>query len=73
MEKQTQKVRVFHHLDKHGTITSMEAFTMYGITRLSAVIFMLRKDGYDIVTQDTTGKNRYDEVCRFATYAYNKE
>ena len=68
MEKDTQKKRVIAHLEKYGKITSMEAFTWYGITRLADVVFKLRNDGYDIVTVTTEGENRYGEVCRFATY-----
>ena len=68
MEKETQKKRVLAHLRKYGRITSNEAFTWYGITRLAAVIFMLRKDGYDIETIDTESLNRYGEKCRYATY-----
>ena len=68
MEKETQKKRVLAHLRKYGRITSNEAFTWYGITRLAAVIFMLRKDGYEIETIDTESVNRYGEKCRYATY-----
>lgn len=68
MERETQKRRVLAHLRNYGKITSNEAFTWYGITRLAAVIFMLRKEGYEIETVETTGKNRYGEDCRFATY-----
>lgn len=73
MERDTQKKRVLAHITKYGRITSNEAFTWYGITRLAAVIFMLRKDGYNIVTQDTTGENRYGETCRYATYVFGRK
>jgi hypothetical protein len=46
----------------------MEAFEKYGITRLSAVIFELRKLGHDIITYDMEGQNRYGEVTRYAKY-----
>lgn len=68
MEKETQKKRVLAHLIKYGRITSNEAFTWYGITRLADVIFRLRKDGYEIETIDTESLNRYGEKCRYATY-----
>ena len=63
-----QKKRVLDHLHMHGTITSMEAFRLYGITRLAAVVFDLRKLGYDIVTMDVTEHNRYGEPTTFARY-----
>jgi len=73
MERETQKRRVLAHLRNYGKITSNEAFTWYGITRLADVVFKLRHDGYNIVTVDTVGKNRYDEDCRFATYVLHEE
>lgn len=64
----TQKDRVLRHLKDHKKITSLEAFQDYGITRLSAVIFDLRKLGHQIETEYTTGVNRYGEKTQFATY-----
>ena len=40
--------RVFQHLKDNEGITSKEAFELYGATRLSAIIFNLRKAGYKI-------------------------
>ena len=45
-----QKELVLSHLRK-GTITSMEAFQLYNITRLADRIFVLRKDGWKISTK----------------------
>ena len=50
-----QKDLVLSHLRK-GTITSMEAFQLYNITRLADRIFVLRKDGWKISTK-TIKKN----------------
>ena len=63
---------ILEHLKKHRTITSMEAIQNYGITRLAAVIFQLRKK-YNITRIDTRGVNRYGDITRFATYIYNGE
>lgn len=63
-----QKVRVLQHLKSHGSLTSMEAFEQYGITRLAAVIFDLRELGHDIRTLDMEGQNRYGEATRYAKY-----
>ena len=46
----SQEDEVLNHLRKYGSITSMTAFRMYDITRLSAKVFTLRKRGYDIRT-----------------------
>lgn len=53
----TQEDRVLDHMRKYGSITSMTAFEMYNITRLSAKIFNLREEGYNIVTIRETSKN----------------
>ena len=45
----TQKQKVLNHL-KQGKITSMEAFEKYKITRLSSVINILRKEGFEIIS-----------------------
>jgi hypothetical protein len=46
----TQKQIVLKHL-KRKRITSMEAFALYNITRLAAVIRDLRKEGKTITTE----------------------
>ena len=42
-EKTTKLQKVLEHLQKNNTITSMEAIDLYGATRLSDIIFKLRK------------------------------
>lgn len=64
----TQTVRILDYLKKHKKgITSIEAFELFGVTRLSAVIFELRKK-YEIYSERTEGKNRYGEKVWFSTY-----
>ena len=45
-----------------------EAVFDYGIMRLGSVIHILRKQGYNIKTNMTTGKNRFEKSVTFATY-----
>ena len=48
------------HLYEKGSITSLEAINLYSATRLSAVIFTLKKNGLDIsTTPETYGKSRF--------------
>lgn len=68
VENQSQKIR--QHLLTKGTITSMEAFQLYGCTRLSARIFNLRQKGWDIQTIDCEGVTRYGDACRYAKYRF---
>lgn len=39
----SKQEKILKHLEKFGSITSIEAFEQYKVTRLSAVIFELRK------------------------------
>lgn len=62
-----QKQEVLRHIKRYGSITSMKAFEKYGITRLSAIIYILRRE-YEIVTIMRTSVNRYGNEVNFAEY-----
>ena len=47
----TQCEQVLDYIKANGSITSMEAFSKLGITRLSARIYDLRKEGENIVQE----------------------
>ena len=66
-KEKTQWKDILAHLREHGSITSMEAWDRYHITRLSAVIFVLRRMGYVIETQDCVGANEYGKYT-YANY-----
>ena len=59
--------RVLEYLRNNKGITSMEAFELFGVTRLSAIIFNLRKN-YDIESVKRNGVNRYGTKVRFDEY-----
>lgn len=63
-----RKEVILKHLRRHKYISSFQAFDLYGITRLSAVIFDLREDGYQIgnVWRNTT--NRFGHFVRYVDY-----
>ena len=69
----TKTSEVLRHMEEHGSITSMEAIENFGATRLSAIIFNLRKRGYDIETVDTGGVDRYGHAVNYATYILHKK
>lgn len=64
---------VLEHLKKYRGITSFEAFSRYGITRLSGRIFDLRSRGYKIVGCDIESINRYGDKTKFTEYRLSKE
>ena len=48
------------HLYEKGNISSLEAINLYNATRLSDIIFKLKKTGLDIsTTPETYGKSRF--------------
>lgn len=51
MSMKSQSTLVLEHLEEYGSITSKEAYDKYGIQRLSAVIYILRKSGVIIATE----------------------
>lgn len=68
------KPRIIEYMKKRNNmITSMEAFTDLGITRLSARIKELRDKGYIIDTMMINGKNRFNEDVRFGVYVLKGE
>ena len=67
-----QQQRVLDYMEKHGSITSMEAFWNLGTTRLSAVIFNLKKKGYKIKSVTESRKNQYDEPVYYSRYSVVK-
>ncbi len=63
----TQTNRVLDYMKTYGSITSLEAFRDLGVTRLSGVIFDLRKQ-YNIVSKTEKSKNRYGENTSYSRY-----
>ena len=64
----TQCEQVLQHMRDHGSISTIEAFFNYGITRLSARIWELRRDGYDINTDLVTVKSEKGVKKHYARY-----
>lgn len=66
----TQAERIIRHLNDYGSITSLEAMKEYGIMRLASRISDLKDDGYEIVSERETAKNRYGEKVSYARYRF---
>lgn len=65
MRKTTsQQQTVLHHLLKHGSISPMEAFKLYGCTRLGGHVFFLRRKGWKIRTE----RKQADSGGMYAVY-----
>ena len=68
----TQADFVLDFMKKHGSISSMQAFD-YGITRLAAVIFVLRKKGYKIDSQDVEVETKNFGKTTYVKYVLETE
>lgn len=63
-----RKIVILQHFAKNKYISSAQAFALYGITRLSAVIYELRQEGYKIGAVWRTETNRYGNTVRYMDY-----
>lgn len=66
--KTTKKSLVLKHLQEYGSITSLQAYDLYGATRLSSIIFDLKKEGHNIMTKDLNTLDHLGNKCTFANY-----
>jgi hypothetical protein len=69
----SQTEDILRFMREEGSITSKDAIKEFGATRLSAIIFSLRKRGYDIDTRMEVGENRYGKTSEYARYVLNGE
>ena len=69
----TQSERIVEYMNDFGSITSWEAFSELGITRLASRICDLVRDGYEIERKTETAKNRYGEPIHYTRYSLRKD
>ena len=60
MSKKSQKENILEYLQIGNKITPLEALYQFGSFRLSAVIFELRQEGFNIITH----KKKVDEKTK---------
>lgn len=68
--KFSQRDDIIRHLMTEGSITAWEAIKEYGSTRLSAIVYELRKQGWNIESEPVTSKNRYGNTVTFNRYRF---
>lgn len=64
----TQGKLILAHLNTYGSITPMEAFQEYGITKLATRVSELIRQGERISKEPAEAKNRYGQTVRFMRY-----
>lgn len=65
----TQCSRILAYMEKHGSITQLEALMELGVMRLASRISNLRKSGYEIDCEWVEVQNRFGETCRVKKYS----
>ena len=63
-----QGKRVYQYMQERGPITDGDARAVCGVSRLSAIILQLRKEGVEIKAEWAQGENRYGEITRYKRY-----
>ena len=72
-ERQNTKYSIIKkHLIENETIDSWTAINLYGVTRLSAIIFKLKDRGYNIESINNSSFDRNNDICNFTTYKLHK-
>lgn len=72
MKEKTATNDVLNYLIKYRKrgLTQMECIEKFGNTRLSAIIYNLRKYGYDIESVDEEHVTRYGQKTKVTRYFY---
>ena len=68
MRKRGYKEILLDHFRRFEAITTLDAFEMYGMTRLSAVIYNLKKDNYIFDEKWVEVENRYGNKIKVKAY-----
>ena len=68
--KLTQCDKIVDYMEKHGSITQLEAYLDIGCWRLASRITDLKRKGYAIKTDTVKVKNRDGELVPVARYSF---
>jgi hypothetical protein len=55
-------------MTRFGSISTLEAFNDLGVARLASRIHDLKRQGYNIISETKSSKNRYGESVSFKVY-----
>lgn len=65
----TQNEKVLEYIKEFGSISTFEAFSELGITRLAARIYELGEAGYDFDRETVKTTNRLGEAISYTRYS----
>ena len=72
MKKYTKKEKVLMYLKEFGSITSLDAIREFDATRLAAIIYDLKKEGYEFEVERIPHIDRYGDKVSYAKYTLKK-
>ncbi len=64
----TQSMKIIKYMMDFGSITPIQAMKDLGVMRLAARISDIEAEGWEIIHERETGKNRYGEKTTYARY-----
>ena len=64
----TQSMKVLKYMMDFGSITPLDALKDLAVMRLGARIWDLEKQGFEIIHERETAKNRYGENTTYCRY-----
>lgn len=67
-QRLTQSMKVLKYMMDFGKITPVEAMRDLGVMRLAARISDLEEQGFEILHERESGKNRYGEKTSYSRY-----
>lgn len=71
--KITQCMRIIDYMRQFGSISTLEGFRDLAVARLASRIHDLKCQGYNIVSEMGTAKNRYGETIHFSIYKLKED
>lgn len=63
-----QHERIRKYMDKHGSISPMEAILELGITKLATRMSEMIRNGEKVIKRTETGVNRYGDKIHYVRY-----
>ena len=71
-ERENQKKQLIQFLKENDSVDPLQAWLKIGIYRLSARVYDLRTEGYQIVTEKKEVYNCFNKVVKVASYSLKK-
>ena len=60
--------RILDAMRRGESVTQLDAWMRFGVRRLGARIYDLKKQGIEIVSEDVEVQNRFGEPCKVSSY-----